>query len=210
MKHLSIRDRALASSKSADLVDSRLEQISFAAMTCFARAGYHTTTVSQVAEEAGLGKGTIYEYVKSKKELLLLVMEEGHRRFRAILSEAAGAPTDPVSRLKTIIRCTVGFCYEHCDAAKSIVPVIMALDESDAIGMENDKDEATEICASVIKDGIKDGTFRKVNASLYAELILHLCWMRAYPRFGATPTTGMEEMANAVVDMALDGLVARK
>jgi len=51
-------------------------QIFEAAAALFAEKGYHTATVQEVAEKAGLGKGTIYEYVRSKKELLLFVAEE--------------------------------------------------------------------------------------------------------------------------------------
>lgn len=41
-----------------------------AAMTVFARKGFHRSKMEEVAVEAGIGKGTIYEYFESKHQLL--------------------------------------------------------------------------------------------------------------------------------------------
>ena len=41
-----------------------------AAIKIFAAKGFSQTTVSDIAEAAGIGKGTVYEYFKSKDEIL--------------------------------------------------------------------------------------------------------------------------------------------
>lgn len=46
-----------------------------AALAVFARNGYASTTVSEVARVAGVGKGTIYEYYQSKEDLFFGVFE---------------------------------------------------------------------------------------------------------------------------------------
>jgi len=53
------------------IVDRQLMQdtILDAAMRTFARKGYHAATIGDVALEAGLGKGTIYLYFKSKEAM---------------------------------------------------------------------------------------------------------------------------------------------
>jgi AcrR family transcriptional regulator len=42
-----------------------------AAVTCFSRDGFGGTTIAAVATQAGIGKGTVYEYFRSKEELLI-------------------------------------------------------------------------------------------------------------------------------------------
>ncbi|MFA6451691.1 MAG: TetR/AcrR family transcriptional regulator, partial [bacterium] len=69
---------SLTNGKPADLVKERRRQIFEAAARVFTAKGFHSATVNEIAQEAGLGKGTIYEYVRSKKELLFLIIEEGH------------------------------------------------------------------------------------------------------------------------------------
>lgn len=51
--------------------NSKKEQIRKAALTVFARRGFHTTTVADIAEEAGIAKGTVYLYYASKEDILI-------------------------------------------------------------------------------------------------------------------------------------------
>ena len=50
---------------------ARRDQIIAAALACFARAGYHATTMADVAAQAGVSKGTPYLYFESKEALFL-------------------------------------------------------------------------------------------------------------------------------------------
>jgi AcrR family transcriptional regulator len=54
---------------------ARREQIIAAALACFARAGYHATTMADVAAQAGVSKGTPYLYFESKEALFLALHE---------------------------------------------------------------------------------------------------------------------------------------
>lgn len=51
------------------LKQKRKEQILRAALKVFGEEGFHNGTVEDIAIEAGLGKGTIYEYFASKQEI---------------------------------------------------------------------------------------------------------------------------------------------
>jgi hypothetical protein len=55
---------------------ARREQIIVAALACFARAGYHATTMADIAEQAGVSKGTPYLYFPGKEALFLALHEE--------------------------------------------------------------------------------------------------------------------------------------
>ncbi len=53
--------------------DNKREQIRKAALAVFSRRGFHETTVAEIAEEAGIAKGTIYLYYPSKEEILIAI-----------------------------------------------------------------------------------------------------------------------------------------
>jgi AcrR family transcriptional regulator len=55
---------------------ARRDQIVAAALACFARTGYHATTMADVAAQAGVSKGTPYLYFDSKQELFIALHEE--------------------------------------------------------------------------------------------------------------------------------------
>jgi AcrR family transcriptional regulator len=55
---------------------ARRDQIIAAALACFARGGYHATTMADVAAQAGLSKGTPYLYFESKEALFLALHDQ--------------------------------------------------------------------------------------------------------------------------------------
>lgn len=55
---------------------ARREQIIAAAQACFARLGYHATTMADVAAQAGVSKGTPYLYFPSKAALFIALHEQ--------------------------------------------------------------------------------------------------------------------------------------
>ena len=52
------------------LREARLKAIVQAAYTVFTEHGYERTSMSDIARQANLGQGTVYRYVRSKRELL--------------------------------------------------------------------------------------------------------------------------------------------
>jgi AcrR family transcriptional regulator len=66
----------------------REKQIKDAALKLFAERGYYNTTISQIAEGAGLSKGTIYWYWKTKDELAFSLIEEMLSDFLRLIEKA--------------------------------------------------------------------------------------------------------------------------
>jgi AcrR family transcriptional regulator len=60
-------------SKKEELVQKRSAQILEAAARVFAQKGYHAATTKEIASEAGVSEGTIYNYFQNKEDLLLSV-----------------------------------------------------------------------------------------------------------------------------------------
>src|SRR5205814_8849938 len=54
----------------------RREQILAAATACFARQGYHATSMDDVVRESGLSVGAIYSYFPSKEDLFLALSDD--------------------------------------------------------------------------------------------------------------------------------------
>jgi AcrR family transcriptional regulator len=69
-------------------LEARREEILGAAIACFARNGFHQTTMSDIAREAGISPGAIYRYFASKEDVIL-ASAEARRQARAARFEAA-------------------------------------------------------------------------------------------------------------------------
>jgi AcrR family transcriptional regulator len=70
----------------------RRAQILRAAMFCFARQGYHATSMDDVVREAGLSVGAIYSYFPSKEELFLALCDDRSNQTLAYLNDLFRRP----------------------------------------------------------------------------------------------------------------------
>ena len=89
----------------------RRAQILAAAMACFARQGYHATSMDDVVRESGLSVGAIYSYFPSKHAIYDAMFADGNRRIWEDLQQQS-VPSDPRQRVKSWARAFVRFC---CD-----------------------------------------------------------------------------------------------
>lgn len=76
-----------------DAAPDRREQILQAAMICFAKRGFHQTTMQDISEEAGISVGLIYRYFPSKEAVISEMAEEHKKDLQELLERARSAPT---------------------------------------------------------------------------------------------------------------------
>ena len=73
----------------------------------FAERGYHPTSVADIVESLGVGKGVFYWYFSSKEELLVEILRESHQDLRRRQQAAIGDEPDPVLRIELGIRASI-------------------------------------------------------------------------------------------------------
>lgn len=71
----------------------RREQILGAAMVCFAKRGFHQSSMHHIAEAAGISVGLIYRYFASKEAVIGALAEEHKTELAQLLERARSAPT---------------------------------------------------------------------------------------------------------------------
>ena len=79
----------------------RRERILDAAEHCFARTGFHRTTVHDICKEAGVSPGALYVYFDSKEALIAGISERDRAEFAERFEMLAGAP-DFLEALKAL------------------------------------------------------------------------------------------------------------
>ena len=83
--------------------DAQRDQLLAAAARLFANQGYTATTMQQVAEAAGLGKATLYHYVRDKPALLAAIAGGHVTRLEALVGEVAAEALPPEPHLARLI-----------------------------------------------------------------------------------------------------------
>lgn len=80
---------------SQEHLDARRRQILGGAARCFARNGFHSTSMQDVLKEVGLSAGAVYRYFAGKDELIAAIADEAFEYIRRAFSEAAGISPPP-------------------------------------------------------------------------------------------------------------------
>src|SRR5438105_5551232 len=100
---------------------SRREEILQAAVKLFAEHGYAATDTQFLADELGVGKGTLYRYFPSKEDLFLAAADRAMRTMRqAIDAEIAGV-TDPLERISIAVRTYLAFTGAHPEFVELLI-----------------------------------------------------------------------------------------
>jgi TetR/AcrR family transcriptional regulator, transcriptional repressor of aconitase len=73
-------------------VEARRRQILSAALRCFAREGFHRTTMQDIFRESDLSPGAVYSYFKGKDELIVAIVAAT----MSFVGEAAALVTEPL------------------------------------------------------------------------------------------------------------------
>ena len=81
----------------------KCNEIAGAALSLFAKKGYAATSVEQIAEAAGIGKGTVYEYFPSKEDIFVHAINAWMMDLINRMVEETRDIDDPIKRLKVFI-----------------------------------------------------------------------------------------------------------
>jgi AcrR family transcriptional regulator len=99
----------------SDLVERRRAQIVEAATRLVARQGFAKTVVREIAEEADISVGLVYEYVRSKEDILFLIYEHWSKVWQEGLERALSKGDDPLEQLESIINFLVSISDKHAE-----------------------------------------------------------------------------------------------
>ena len=83
-------------------LEARRQQVLDAAFACFARNGFHQTTMQDICLEAELSPGAVYRYFDSKESIIEAITEECHLQNSAMI-EAARAKGETLDVLDHLV-----------------------------------------------------------------------------------------------------------
>lgn len=83
--------------------EKKRAEIAQKAIEVLAKRGFRATTIQDIADAAGLGKGTIYHYFKTKEEILWAVSEQMFRETERSLGAALLRINEPMDKLVALI-----------------------------------------------------------------------------------------------------------
>lgn len=181
----------------------RRRQLIEVAGQCFAERGYHPTSVTEIVNELGVGKGVFYWYFDSKEQLFLEILREAQNDLRRRQQAAITGYDDPIEQVAAGVRAALRWASDSA-ALFSLVQFAAtedlfspALRVGQAIAVE---DARPHVEAALRAQG---------SDSVDAEVVIHAMLGIVYhlaQTYLVDGSKSVDEVADAAVEFCVNGL----
>ncbi len=172
----------------------------------FSKNGFHNTSLDDVAKALQVSKGTLYNYVQDKQEILFefyrIATEISNRAFE--IGDQAGGTGASV--LRTVLRTYIELLTEELGACGALMEIDALRPEDRAVAVKS-RDAFQRKFLALIEAGIKDGSLRPLEDPKLAiySFMGAINWMpRWYKQRGRLSS---KELAETMTELLLGGLV---
>jgi AcrR family transcriptional regulator len=117
-----------AATGNVDLIEARREALINAGLMVFIEKGFHGATVRDIGRAARMTQGTIYNYVRSKDDILYLVCDRVVTEYQSETREALKDSADPAARIASAVTAVCRVMYRRRDEVKLIYQESHALE----------------------------------------------------------------------------------
>ena len=191
--------------------EKKRKEIIEAAIAVFSQTGYHRTKIKDIADEAKVGKGTVYEYFRSKDDLFFQAGEYLFEQYILTQKNAMDTTADAEEQIRKLIASTfdqaamlTGLTYLYVDMWS----------EMDRKG-EEDKlrrlvadmlKRMTEDLSEYIREGQARGAFKDYDAVLTAHIIFGVLDGLMFQLLTDLNMFDLKAMSDTLADVLLNGL----
>ncbi|MCX6140748.1 MAG: TetR/AcrR family transcriptional regulator [Candidatus Kapabacteria bacterium] len=140
----------------------------------FARSGYHESKMQDIATVADIGKGTIYEYFRTKEQLFLAVYDAWMSDYESLIRERVDACPDAMSKVDAIRDSAVEFYESRAEQAPLLLEFwAHALRTDNPAFLERITRTRTflrDLGMNLTRELVDAGWFTEVDARAFADL----------------------------------------
>jgi AcrR family transcriptional regulator len=187
----------------AEEIAKRRHEIFHQVVNVFVKKGFHETSMREIAEAAGLGKSSLYDYFKTKDEILVYFFED---QLNDLTNEAQKVALQNLSADKRLHQ-IMEIYIESLQANKNLF--LKLTQESQRLKPQSQKQVQEkryayqDLVRALIDEGIREGIFRKVNSLLAARLLISGMSSVIY---GSRSTGTPQEMLRETLDIFFKGI----
>lgn len=188
---------------------SKQERILAAALETISEKGPHETTIDEIAQRAGVAKGTVYLYFRNKDSLLSSLMQMGLDNLESAILARVNAESEPVEQLKVLISEHVTQTYKHITLAKvlwqqaSNVALPLELKQEFLVRLKRQVD----LVEGILKKGQAAHRLTLVDARVTARAIIGSLNRAVFDLDDPGSSPDSDVIIKTITHMILDGLV---
>jgi TetR/AcrR family transcriptional regulator, cholesterol catabolism regulator len=184
-------------------IDRRRHEIFQSAVALILKQGFAGTSMQEIADAAGVGKSTLYDYFPTKDHVLLFVFEEELESVQTQAEEIAALEIPAEEMLTKILESQLEFLLYNKNFFMEISLQAMQLGLVGQERIMKRRYAYQDLVRSVVEQGVKEGVFRPVNTRLATRVLLEMMEVLVYT---TRPTGTPREMLADALDMFMHGI----
>jgi AcrR family transcriptional regulator len=173
----------------------------------FAQRGYHSTSVADIVDGIGVGKGVFYWYFESKEELFIHILRTGQQALRRLQEEAIAGETDPIRRIELGLRAAITWAEARPELSQLVR--FAANDSMFADRVRRGEEVAVADVVAHLSEAIEAGQIDHDDPVMLAHAMVgtlgHL-----YRTFVHEAGRDASEVADEIVSFCLYGAIGRR
>lgn len=191
-----------------ELVAKRHGQILRAAIDLYGKQGYHVTTIREVAQQAGISVGLVYQYITDKEDILFLALVEVLDSYLSEVPKALEGLAAPMERFCAAVRAYGHVIDERTEATALVYRETKWLSRERRNLIKQKETQSNRLISDCIEQCVRDGLFDgELDLDLFTYQIVMFChaWALKAWHFRSRMTIdeyldrGLKQMLNGVV-----------
>jgi AcrR family transcriptional regulator len=187
---------------------NRCEQILDAAVKLFAKHGYTDADTQLLADELGVGKGTLYRYFPSKRELFLAAADRVMQRLRERIDGCIQGIVDPLERIATALRTYLAFFAEHSDYVELLMQERAQFKDRNEPTYFQHRKVQRERWRSVYGDLIAEGRIRAMPVDRIMDVLGNALYGTMFTNYFVGNLKPVDEQAQDILDVVFHGILS--
>jgi AcrR family transcriptional regulator len=188
--------------------ERRQEEILDGAVQLFAECGYADADTQVLADRLGVGKGTIYRYFPSKRELFLAAADRAMRRMHEYIDRAITGIEEPLDRIGRAIRAYLEFVAEHPEFVELLIQERANFKERKKPTYWEHREANLERWRSLYRDLIALGRVRQVPVERITDVMSQLLYGTMFTNYFTGSQKSPEGQARDIVDVVFNGILS--
>jgi AcrR family transcriptional regulator len=192
-----------------DAAAERSRDILDAAVRTFAVKGYGQTDVQEIADEVGVGKGTVYRHFGNKESLFLAAVQHAQDKLIAAVDAVQDSGSDPLVQLRTCMTAILRFFDTHPEIVELLIEErALFRNRRPSLFFEQDEGRRSE-WAQRLRDMIKSGVLRDIPVSEIQDTISRCVFGAMFFNYFEGNSNSLAENPHTMFDILFNGLVAK-
>lgn len=200
------RPKRLGRPKDDQLTARRTDEILDVAARLFAARGYPNTDVQVVADELGAGKGTIYRYFPSKRELFLAAVDRGMQRLTAHVYANMAAP-DPLGRVEQAVRAYLSFFEANPELVELLIQERAEFKDRSKPTYFEYRDASAANFKALHRELVAAGRMRDIPFDTIEAVVGDLMYGTMFINYFAGRRQSLEEQADRILEVVFAGVL---